>query len=75
MVLTVLGTVGLLVAMGVGVPLLAYGLSALLDGSRRGGEGGGEGRGGVPVRPPGPPGPPTSMTRSAESKDRDGTVS
>lgn len=74
MILTLLGAAGLLAAMAIVVPLLAYGLSALLDRSRRDGD---DGRGGVLApRPPGTSGPPAAMTRSTETEeDRDGTVS
>ena len=75
--LTLLGAAGLLAAMAVVVPLLAYGLSALVDRITRGRDDGHEGRGGTLVpRKPKPSGPSTPMTRSAEpGKDRDGTVS
>lgn len=78
MILTLLGTAGLLLAMAIDVPLLAYGLSALLDRSTRGGDDGDDGRGGLLApRRPGPTGPPTPMTRSTEpgKEEQDGTVS
>jgi hypothetical protein len=71
----VLSVIGLMVAMFVIVPLLAYGLSALVDRiTRRGGDDNGdEGGGGLSVpRQPGPSGgPPASVARSAEVGPRD----
>lgn len=76
MLLTLLGTLGLLIAMAVVVPLLAYGLSALVDRITRGGDDGDDGRGGTRVpRKPRPSGPAAPMTRSAKPGQRDGTVS
>lgn len=77
MILTLLGTVGLLATMAIVVPLLAYGLSALVDRITRGDDGE-DGQGGLLApRRPGPSGPPAPITRSAEpGKDQDdGTVS
>lgn len=76
MVLTLMGAVGFLAATAIVVPLLAYGLSALLDPSNRRRNDGDEGRGGVLApRQPGPSGPPDPMTKSAEPGDEEGTVS
>jgi hypothetical protein len=76
-IVTLLGTAGFLLAMAVVVPLLAYGLSALLDRSFRRGGDGNDGQGGVLApRPPSPSGPAPPMTRSTEpGKEEDGTVS
>ncbi|WP_332641868.1 hypothetical protein [Aeromicrobium sp.] len=73
MLLTVLGGAGLLAAMAVVVPLLAYGLSALFDWNNWGNRDD-DGRGGVPApQRPGPSTPPSPMTRSAEPGESDGT--
>ncbi len=71
----VLSVIGLMIAMFVVVPLLAYGLSALLDRITRrdGDDDGDEGGGGKSVpRQPGPSGPPpASVARSADVGPRD----
>ena len=74
--LDVVSAVGLVVAMFVVVPVVAYGLSALVDriARRDGDDEGEEGRGGSPVpQKPAPSGPPASAARSAELKTPDGT--
>lgn len=79
--LTVLAAAGFIAALVVFVPLLAYGLSALVDWRNWRGPRGGDGQGGARVpRRPGPSVPPPAMAaRSPETEhtepDRgDGTV-
>lgn len=75
MVLTLLGAAGFLIALAVVVPVLAYGLSALLDRDNWGNRGD-DGRGGLPApQQPGPSTPASPTTRSTEPGDDVGTVS
>ena len=75
--LTLLGTLGLLLGLAVGVPLVAYGLSALLDRDNWRKRGGSPGLGGRPVGPTGqdPTKPLAPMSRSNDPGEPDGTVS